>query len=109
MRCIAERLLPEGHERTYLQREIINEKPECPPAKKRYRIYCSRENPGALELLEEFTSNQGLALKHAPSGHAPSRRPSRRRSRARLERREALDCTQHHAVRHAGQREDERV
>eukprot|EP00966_Prymnesium_polylepis_P302772 6994711-Prymnesium_polylepis.2 len=35
MRCIAERLLPEGHGRTYLQLEIINEKIDFPPAKKR--------------------------------------------------------------------------
>ena len=26
LRCIAERLLPEVHERTHLQREIVNEK-----------------------------------------------------------------------------------
>ena len=63
LRCIAERLLPTSHEQTYLQKEIVNEKIGWPPATERYHIYCSRKNPGAPELLQEFADNQGLTLK----------------------------------------------
>eukprot|EP00966_Prymnesium_polylepis_P215674 4994258-Prymnesium_polylepis.1 len=48
----------------------------CQPATKRNHIYCSKKNPGALELLDEFTDNQGLTLKVGPSSPAPSRRRS---------------------------------
>jgi hypothetical protein len=76
MRCIAERLLPEGHERTYLQREITNEQLVWPPATKSYHIFCSKKNPGALKLLQEFADKQGLTLKHTPSRCARSGRRS---------------------------------
>jgi len=76
LRCIADRLLPEGHQRTYLRREIINEKIVCPPPTKRYHVYCSRNNPGAIEMLKEFAKSQGLTLKFAPSRLAPARRRS---------------------------------
>ena len=97
LRCIAERLLPEGHERTSLQREMVNEKVVCPPAAKRYHIYCSPKNPGAMRLLEEFAKNQGLALKLAPSKHAPLRR----QSSARLDRRKRANA--HVAALHVTQ------
>jgi hypothetical protein len=94
MRCIAERLLPEGHERTYLQREMVHEKIICVPATKRYHIYCSHKNPGALELLKEFAKSQGLTLKFT----APRPAPLRRRSSARFDPRKrtsAPDTTLH--------------
>eukprot|EP00966_Prymnesium_polylepis_P129950 3004960-Prymnesium_polylepis.4 len=87
MRCIAERLLPAGHERAYLQKEIVNEKIVWPPPTKSYHDYCSPKNPGAMELLQEFVGSQGLALKVAPSRHAPLRR----RSSVRLNRRKRRD------------------
>jgi hypothetical protein len=96
LRCIAERLLPEGHRGTYLQREMVNEKVVCPPATKRYHIYCSPNNPGALKLLEEFADNHGLTLKLAPSRHAPLRR----RSNARFDRRKEKRANMHNATLH---------
>ena len=62
LRCIAERLLPEGHQRTYLPKEIANEKVAWQPPTKRYHIYCSPKNMGALELMKEFADHQGLTL-----------------------------------------------
>eukprot|EP00966_Prymnesium_polylepis_P328071 7383879-Prymnesium_polylepis.1 len=59
----------------------------CPLTTKRYHVYCSHNNPGALELLQEFADNQGLTLKLAPSMLPPSRR----RSRARFDRRKRTD------------------
>jgi len=76
LRCIAERLLPKGHEPTYLQKEVINEKVVWQPATKIYHTYCSNNNPGALKMLQEFADNQSLVLKLAGSRLAPSRRRS---------------------------------
>eukprot|EP00966_Prymnesium_polylepis_P144321 3332431-Prymnesium_polylepis.1 len=80
LRCIAERLLPDGHEPTYLQKEVANEKTVCQPATKRYHIYCSPKNIGALELIQEFTNHQGLTFKLGPSSLDPARRRSSARS-----------------------------
>eukprot|EP00966_Prymnesium_polylepis_P322666 7378912-Prymnesium_polylepis.1 len=81
LRCIAERLLPEGHKRTYLQREIVNEEIVIPPATKSFHIYCSQNNPGALELVREFAGTQGLTLVFAPSIRRSSSSVDGRKSR----------------------------
>ena len=89
LRCIADRLLPDGHEQTYLQREIINEKAVFQPPTMRFHIYCSDKNRGAMQLLEEFADNMGLTLQLAPSGLAQAGRCSsfhlERQKRANLQ------------------------
>ena len=95
MRCIAERLLPKGHGRTSLQREIVSEKVLCQPASKSYHIYCSDKNPGALELLEEFAINQGLTLKFASSSKI-----SLRRSRSSQRMRQHSNRNEHSTILH---------
>ena len=84
MRCIVERLLPDRHERTYLQREMVNEEVVFQPATKSYHVYCSKRNPGALKLLEEFAGHHGLNLNVESSSKAA---PSRRRCSAKATRR----------------------
>eukprot|EP00966_Prymnesium_polylepis_P079438 1841373-Prymnesium_polylepis.1 len=76
LRCIAERLLPGGHERTYLQRELVNEKMFFQPATKSFHAYCSLKNPSAMQMLQEFADSQGLTVKLAPSRLARARRRS---------------------------------
>jgi len=76
LRCIAERLLPDGHGRTYLQREIVHEKIVLQPPTKGYHVYCSQKNEGAMQLMQEFASDRGLTLKLAPSRLTTSGRRS---------------------------------
>ena len=95
LRCIAERLLPQGHEQTYLQKELVKEKALVfPAATKSYHIYCSLKNTGALELLQEFADNHGLTLELTPSGPAPSERRSKTQRKSKTMQNTALHVTQ---------------
>ena len=57
LRQIAERLLPVGHPRTYVQGEIVSQPmPALPPPRHRsqFHVYCSPNNAGAADVVMEL-------------------------------------------------------
>jgi len=65
LRLIAERLLPTGHPRTYVQGELICRATLPLPAPRlgrRFHAYCSSHNEGAAELLGEVARARKLSI-----------------------------------------------
>ena len=66
LRLIASTLLPEGYGATFVQGELISQ--ELPPLQapklgNAHHVYCSAQNPGAIELMAEVATRRGLAFK----------------------------------------------
>ena len=80
LRELAEKLLPQEQQgTTYLQNELSHQQVQLASPSNGWHVYCSPYNIGALELIEEVATINGLLLKRHEVGEATRRRAARGR------------------------------